>query len=291
MLVHMCELEGMGQSAVSNLYPTWTRLSAMSLHWDPPREGTHPVDPPPVEVTTALKYLHGVFIYFDVISCVTLGTSSRLSPLHEQLIGPSSHEAQLEDVIGCENWVIILIGKISQLSPFDDVADFPTVVVSGDRIKQFSNIKERLVCGAGRNSQFVEQLKRSEDYSFSTATSIRIITYIYTLAALIYLQITATGIQDTLTEIRTNVGCIAKALSLITDTEAGQNLMWPVYIAGSVSIGDERDFFRKGSQSFSTKTNSKMSAKLKDIWRDHDAIADSKRICLSDLKCSSLLLL
>jgi hypothetical protein len=287
-------IRGLSQS---DLHARVDIQAAVDLGWDAPPNGSgQEYEHPLVQEQTAISFLTGIVLYIDVISCATLGISPRLQKLHQELLGPSSGRIQLENIIGCENWVIVLIGKISRLHLLNAANCHEDTIF--DVCSMNVSINENLKSGIDRGSHFVGQLKRSDDYEFSHAACIRIITQLYALAASIYLQILAIGVRDDMAEVRAHVASIIAIARLVMHMDMVRNLMWPLYIAGSVAIGSERDFFRtsftnsRDSFCFSTATYPRILAKLEDIWTNSDESGVHRgAIFASDLMSSTLLLL
>ncbi|TAQ89236.1 hypothetical protein B7494_g2443 [Chlorociboria aeruginascens] len=257
-------------SSESQLHAQVDIQTAIRLGWDPQESVNQ--EHPLIEEQTIFKFLTGVVIYLDVISSATSGTCSKFSHIYDDLIGPSSNYIELQSIFGCDNWVILLITKISALQA---ATKYNTTAVIED--SRALDIKQSLDRGVHCNSEFIEQLKYDDHYVLSHASSIRVITHVFALASLIYLRITTTGAYDGFMDIHGNVACIIKILGLVRNTDVGRNLTWPMYIAGSVAIGIERDFFRtsftKDASCFSTGIYSRVLAKLEDIWKNKDANA------------------
>jgi len=66
------------------------------------------------EEVATFRFFSGILIWLDVLSCVTTGNTPRCLMLHEQIIGPKS-AINLENIIGCKNWVVREIGRIATL--------------------------------------------------------------------------------------------------------------------------------------------------------------------------------
>lgn len=290
------ELRIVGGLSDSDLRAQIDIPTAIQHGWGSPGEQEY-LEHPLVEEQNAVNLLTGVTIYLDVISCVTLNIVPRMSEIHENLLDASSNEIQLQQIFGCDNWVILLIGKIAGLRMDDASPDSNATAITNDFRPKHCSIKAELESGIHENSHFVEQLECTDEYTFSPGTTVRIVTHIYALAALIYLGIMLPGAHDWCEEVRATVASITKALKLAKYTAAAQSLTWPIYIAGSVAIGSEREFFRDifyQASSHSLAGNRRRTLeKLEEIWEniDTDPNLPTGVMRPSNLECSTLLLL
>ncbi|KFY44494.1 hypothetical protein V494_01451 [Pseudogymnoascus sp. VKM F-4513 (FW-928)] len=60
------------------------------------------------------RFLGGTLIWLDIISCITQATTPHLLLYHSTVMDPDS-KTRLEDIMGCKNWVMLQIGRISEL--------------------------------------------------------------------------------------------------------------------------------------------------------------------------------
>lgn len=80
--------------------------------WDPTEERINGCQPN--EQKAIFRFMGGVIFWLDTISSITFGTSPKLIELHAHALSPSSH-IKLENIMGCQNWVVLQIGRISGL--------------------------------------------------------------------------------------------------------------------------------------------------------------------------------
>ncbi|KAK9780183.1 putative Zn(2)-C6 fungal-type domain-containing protein [Seiridium cardinale] len=65
------------------------------------------------EVVT-FRFIAGTIIWLDLIASITTGNAPRLLQYHSVVIGPDS-QTRLESIMGCQNWLMIQIGRIAKV--------------------------------------------------------------------------------------------------------------------------------------------------------------------------------
>ncbi|KAI7973027.1 hypothetical protein EIK77_001601 [Talaromyces pinophilus] len=268
-------------------------FSTLNYGWDNFVDELYP-EHPLLQQQSSMNALIAIAIYLDVISCVTMGKPPRLleivhSPACAEL---PPENTEIRNMFGQEYWVVLLIGEIAALpTPIPVQVPFDGSIANGCNIASHTQIRHSLHAWVQENGPSVEQLQCLDEYTLSASTSIRVTTYLYTLAGIIYLHLTTNGVEASSEEVRSCVSSFMRAFSLTRYTSTPQNLMWAIYVTGSVAVGDERDFFRTilstSASYFSIGPCSRILKKLEDIWEKSVA-----RIPLfsSDLVCPNLLL-
>lgn len=228
--------------------------------------------PPLVEAeVTSFRFLGGTMIWLDIVSSITSGTSPHLLPYHVPTISPES-PTKLEEIMGCENWVMLQIGRIAALHErriqalhqghFDE-SEF-----------------ERAVGDAGRQLQYgisqghLEGLDISDHKSAapgSLENERTLVTRFFAYMASVYLHLVAHGFQR-LEELD---AVIPPAMELLQDrvpTHLLPALVCPLYVIGSVSTPANEAIFRRYFASSPLLDpffpfRSKILPILEEIWR------------------------
>ncbi|RAL67921.1 hypothetical protein DID88_008646 [Monilinia fructigena] len=141
-------------------------------------------------------FLFGVVIWLDIVSCVNTGKSPHLLDLHP-LAFDSKAQIKLENIMGCKNWVMTELGRISMLHSS-----------KGDQIQggifdahSFENQAEhiRQTIRRGLNEQFLTDLRITNADSTSLIkpkiSAQEIITRLFSRAAYVYLELVVGGFK------------------------------------------------------------------------------------------------
>lgn len=242
---------------------------------------------------SSMNALIAITIYLDIVSCVTMGKPPRLLGIVQDNAGLSPENTEIRDMFGHEFWVLLLIGEIAALpTPIPVQASSDGSTENCCNSASHARIKTSLQSWVRANGTSIEKLQCSDEYTLSASASIRVTTYLYTLAGIIYFHLTTKGVGATSEEVRKCVNLFMKVFSLTRHTSAPQNLMWAIYVTGSVAVGDERDFFRTtlstSASYFSIGPCSRILKKLEEIWKKS---VPGIPLFSSDLVCPSLLLI
>jgi hypothetical protein len=267
-------------------------FSMMNYGWDNFEDELYP-EHPLLQQQSSMNALIAIAIYLDVVSCVTMGKPPRLLGIVHNTTGLSPENKEIRSMFGQEYWVILLIGEIAALQqPIPVQVPFDGGIANCCNNASHWQIKSSLQSWIHDNGSSIEQLQCSDDYTLSASTSIRVTTYLYTLAGIIYFYLTTVGVDESSEEVRSCVISFIKAFGLTRHTSTPQNLMWAVYVAGSVAVGEERTFFRcilsTSASHFSIGPCSRVLKKLEDIWKAKSG--PGARLFSSDLYCPNLLL-
>lgn len=268
--------------------------TASILGWYVPDDSFSP-EHPLFQQYVALDSLLAITIKMDVLSCVTAGKPPRLQKtLKDFAETPSSTDPN--SMLGNEFWIMLLIGNIAMLQDLDPMSTSSNSSITNGCVQPcHEQIKSTLYRWIQSNRQFIEQLQCPEGCTLSAATSTRLATYLFSLAAIIYLQLATTGVYADSKEIRTCVSSFVKVFGLTKHISTPQSLMWPVYITASVAITNEHAYFRAilrdSLSQFSVGPCLRVLEKLECVWETKAANGVITPIFCSDLQCPNLLLL
>jgi len=195
------------------------------------------------EDNSAISFLLGSFISIDIISCASIRSSPFLKLDHNLLLERGS--IHLEDLIGCQNWVIILISEISLLDTWKKEAEKTQKLSIGELAKRGRQIEQRLreKLADIENTPSIRASSGnlSEMLSASTCTEI---TKIFALSAITYLHVVISGAHPELPEIIESVSKTIIALQHLSDPKLLRNLIWPFCISGCLALEEQYATFR-----------------------------------------------
>ncbi|EEA26554.1 hypothetical protein TMatcc_005168 [Talaromyces marneffei ATCC 18224] len=266
-------------------------FATMNYGWDSFEDELYP-EHPLLQQQSSMNALIAIAIYLDVVSCVTMGRPPRLLKIVQNITCLSPINQDIRNMFGQEYWVILLIGEIAALpNPIPVLVPFDGTIANSFNSVSDAQIRSALHGWVQENGPSIEQLQCSDEYTLSASTSIRVTTYLYTLAGIIYFHLTTKGVDESSEEVRTCVRSFIKAFGLTRHTSTPQNLIWAIYVTGSVAVGDERTFFQTilsaSAPYFSIGPCNRILKKLEDIWEKSVARTPLFR---SDLVSPNLLL-
>jgi hypothetical protein len=224
------------------------------------------------EEVVSFRFLAGTLIWLDIISSITAGTAPYLLPLHSHVIAPKS-QIKLEAIMGCRNWVMLQIGRISALyeqkflafqQGHFDCTEFGPIV---------GNISMEIQSGLTQGA--LESFHPSKLNS-SMLDPHALITRMFTYMAIVYLHLVTRGFHD-LEVLDTTV---AEAVMML-QTQIPMNLLpvivSPLYMIGSVARQVDQQFFRdvfsfSPLQDTFLKHRGRILPILEEIWRRRQTI-------------------
>lgn len=184
---------------------------------------------------TAIEFLLGAFISFDIISCASTRSSPFLTLDHEAIL--EKHEINLQNIIGCENWVMILILEISKLDKWKKDTEKSHKLSVLELVKRGSQIENILRKNLDKIDYILPDKFKEDPRSK--------ITEIFALSALTYLYVVISGPHPELKEIKENVGKTITAFNNLNDVRLLRNLVWPFCISGCLALDEQQTFFRQ----------------------------------------------
>lgn len=235
---------------------------------------------PTSEDDVASRFLWGVVIWLDIISCITTGKPPQLQSVHNDAISPHS-PIQLEYIMGCKNWAMIQIARIAVLQEDKMKATHDGIFDPTDFEKRADVIRREL-----RNwltQGFLGNLRISNtdpQVSHPAMPSTTLVTRIFTLAAFIYLHVIVSGFQLQTDELNTTIWEAMTLLRTQFPAASMHTIVCPLYIIGSVVKDEDRYFFRKVLSTApllepSLKHRSKILGLLEQIWNIRDTTTGS----------------
>ncbi|KAI5204214.1 hypothetical protein E4T39_03816 [Aureobasidium subglaciale] len=222
---------------------------------DDPLPGGHPAGTPDETQShrledTAENFLVGAVLWFDVLSCASTNDPPRL---HSQATSLLEGNIHLANIIGCQSWVLSIIGDIAALSAWKARAIASSNLSFWKLFEQGSPIRGRLEEGiSGLRAEIDEafavlglsHLGTTGAYLVLTNPGVqqeaikRAITLVFAHAAQVYLNTVISGANPELDDVRNSVASTMDALQemqFICDAQALRSLIWPICIAGSMA--------------------------------------------------------
>jgi C6 transcription factor Pro1 len=226
------------------------------------------------------KFFTGVIIWLDIISSITAGSAPHLLSHHFRDIPASSPWIKLEEIMGCQNQVMLQIGRIAALY------EHKTQILRKGHL-----VNTRIEETARDISREIESCLAQtalEGLSFSdgrntppvlnpmvSMNSPTLVTHMFALMAAIYLHLVIYGFQE-LELLESASHRAMKTLNTQVPAHLLPAMVCPLYVIGSVARQEEeRVFFRKLFSSpplldplFENRT--KVLPALEEIWRQRE---------------------
>lgn len=161
-------------------------------------------------------------------------------------LGGENNKIRLENLVGCENWAMLLSRETAALKVYKrKMSD------DSDHRKELQHrvddIKQRLNAGMVRDgSSYMELADGKRTPSSAHEATIAVVSMIFALSALIYLQVTIYGCApdgtDTVNKLLFRVMLNVRFLP---DAQLLPNLAWPICIAGCMATTPSQEQFFK----------------------------------------------
>ena len=181
---------------------------------------------PPNVDEIAADFLIGTILWYDIIATA----STRSAPFLRDNVQYIDN-IELEKIMGCESWVMMLISQISSLDNW--------------KCEMQKNGRLSLVELSNRGSEIAKLLKYGLASQIIWAPSpasskcpvqyFPLITRIFALSALTYLRVVVSGARPELTEIKDGVLTTLTTLKSLSAPHLLQNLVWPFCVTGCMA--------------------------------------------------------
>jgi hypothetical protein len=213
-----------------------------SLYLEPQSDEKH-TDCLSSEYHAAAKFILGAFLWLDILACASTRSKPSLDLNHKLLLeGGNIH---LDTVVGCENWVMVIIFNISTLDSWkmelerDGRLSIAELAKRGAYIEV--SLRKRLAAISVYNPS---QTKRSPSVArLSRAASVEI-TKVYALTALTYLHVVISGAHPDLPEIADSVSSTITAFGALVEKELLLNLVWPFCVTSFLASENQQGVIR-----------------------------------------------
>ncbi|OBT93244.1 hypothetical protein VE01_08809 [Pseudogymnoascus verrucosus] len=207
------------------------------------------------ENNEASRFLIGALMWSDILAGVSTGRRPLLYIYLQRLLDsseqPSGPLIKMEDIMGCENHIMLLISEISALQEWKmnclkDRSFSTWRLVT--RSKVILDDLEIAILRLDRELDAYGLYCSNDRTIYQTKIITGTITNIFACAAVVYLHVVVCGVQPSLLEIRTSVERTITAMQRIQRTDRGKlarGILWPVCVAGCLAEGPKQSFFRE----------------------------------------------
>ncbi|KEF57489.1 uncharacterized protein A1O9_05406 [Exophiala aquamarina CBS 119918] len=200
--------------------------------------------PSPRPEREALPFLVAVVLWFDLLSCVSTGSTPRLA--YEALL--HDYHIKLEDVVGCQNWAMVAIGDLAILDVWKKQALLADDLSDQELLIRSQSVRESLEKGlATLESKFslsstaeTSQCPASPELNQSVVSKV---TTAFASAALVQLYTIVHGAFPGHPDIQMAVQKTMSALEQVQDYQDMRGLIWPICISGCMADESQQSVF------------------------------------------------
>lgn len=225
------------------------------------------------EEVACFRFLSGILVWLDILSCVTTGKMPRLLAFHHAIISPES-PTKLETIIGCKNWVVVQIGKIAALHEWKMMGLVHGMLKAEDLEEKAVQIRK--VIEDGLTADCLESLSFSELVHIPAVFHPMLVTRIFAHAASVYLHLVVYGFETCSEALRATMVEAMAILRTHMPKDLLGAIVFPLYIFACNAKEEDEDFFR---HVFSTSPvleksmehRGKLLPLMEKIWRSRRA--------------------
>lgn len=193
---------------------------------------------------SAIRFCVASFVWFDVISYAS-NNFDITHTNHRQLL--EYHDIHLEQFMGCENWVMMVIMEISILNHWKLSRERAGLLSTIDLARRAIDIEKVLKSGLEGTIKSGKPVSSSDAHwpldrnwgSRRTAT----VTKAFAYASTTYLHVVVSGAIPELPEIRDSVSQTIEEFKEMLHPLEIESLVWPFCVTGCMATEGQRDFF------------------------------------------------
>jgi len=195
----------------------------------------------------AFRFYSALLIVDDIIASTSMEEPPRLLEYHARLLTNSGSPDErpplnLEDFIGCENWVMLQIGEIAALDAWKKSTRRAGQLDMMELVARASAIKQALLCNLARLDAAVSTPKTNwlgfiynDQLPPMPGGGTVFVTRVWAHAALLYLSVVVSGWQPGSTGIRENMVRVLALLEQMPAPELLRTMVWPFCMVGCLA--------------------------------------------------------
>ncbi|KIW28402.1 uncharacterized protein PV07_08069 [Cladophialophora immunda] len=199
----------------------------------------------------AMEFFSAVFLWFDTLATVSTGRGPQFADVCAAAFGDPDSKVRLRNIMGCENWVMIIIRDVAVLDGRRrNGQEGHDPRRNADDGQKYTELRERLELGLAEPwESYLSLLARgttsdSADAENRLIQATPIVTYIFACAAMVYLTAAVSGPDPHVPEIRDAVSRSLEIFnSLPDDVQMLHSMLWPFCITGCMALKDQESSF------------------------------------------------
>ncbi|KKY27596.1 putative regulatory protein [Diplodia seriata] len=197
------------------------------------------------ESSAALKFVVNVFVWIDALARVATGSTPIFHGRGHLLRRPAGM-MQLEQLTGCENWVVSHMVDIGALDEWKKEMQATQRLSLRDLVARAAAIEGPLTKAAAARLGSTESVAARVGGldAHRKANRRTCVTHLFALAALTYLHVVVSGFNPALDEVRRTVADTLAALEALPDPRLLVHLAWPLTVTGCMAQPHQEGVFR-----------------------------------------------
>jgi hypothetical protein len=227
-----------------------------------------------VREAITFRCMGSAVLWLDIISAMTTGAAPRLISHHPSALDPDS-PTQLQDLMGCKNWAMRLVGRIAALHAYGKTAGQSGQSGVGNAVLQ-DMLSIRSEIDSGLAAEALEDLKLAADGDVHTLggpvlSPTTVITRMFAQMAIVYLHLVTHGFRW-LQDLEAPINAALELLRMHASCQLIPALIAPLFIIGCVARdGDEQGFLEmilasRAIQGPLYKHRAEMLRMVREVW-------------------------
>ncbi|CAI6335256.1 unnamed protein product [Periconia digitata] len=206
----------------------------------------------------AFRFYTALLIVDDIVASTCTSEPPRLIDYHASALANDRNSdakplLNLQDFVGCENWVMLQISEISALDAWKSSMKKAGQLDMMELVARASGIKSALVGNLARLDATVNAPKANplglfavynDQLPYISGGCNTFVTRVWAHAALLYLSVAVSGWQPASAGIRENVIRILALLDQMPAPELLRTMVWPYCLSGCLAEPHEENRFR-----------------------------------------------
>ncbi|KAK1141322.1 hypothetical protein N8T08_009229 [Aspergillus melleus] len=200
-------------------------------------------EPVVTEQVASFRFLMGTILWLDIIASITAGTAPELLSCHATVIGPDA-QIQLEGIMGCKNWAMLQIGRISALHAHKVQALQHGNAMCSEFEQMIDDIQREIQCSLAQGGLEGFSLSEGNSKMFNAILDpCTLVTHVFACMASIYLHLVTRDFQA-LDLLGPTISEAMRILQTQIPPNVLPSLVAPLYVIGSVARPEDEQFFR-----------------------------------------------
>jgi hypothetical protein len=201
---------------------------------------------------------------------------------------PTGPRIDLENIVGCPNWVATSIVAIYSLRNWKSQAELRGPLSLWELSEKASAIRRTLKEGledtiqAMEDHTSAESLFQSRDLGDDSQYEKQLLTVVFARSALVLLNVVVSGAYPSLGEIEQEVVAIIGTLKNLPDPSLLRFLAWPICIAGCMALEQHYSFFTGLQQQFDAPALGNVIKVIRRCWSLRELNTSQRGIDWSD---------
>jgi hypothetical protein len=191
----------------------------------------------PLDEISGLDFFMKVYIWGDVFRCASIGVKSPDRNPFPYLTYLEEDRIRLDHIMGCRNWVMILLKEISNLETWKKDMQRRRNLSIPSLCSKAAGLEQRLYAG-------LKSARADQNSSTKFDQECNLVTHIYAQSAVIYLAVVVSGNSHLLPQVRSSVAKTLTSLKALPP-HLLIRISWAYCVAGCMADETEKGEFRQ----------------------------------------------